>query len=42
VTKPNQLHTGQWSALRDFFRPVMKLVCKERNGGRVTRRYDKA
>ena len=36
----NALTTGAWGQLLNYFCPVMKLQCKERDGPRVRRVYD--
>lgn len=37
----NGLYQGEMGLYMNFFRPVMKLVSKERIGGKVKRKYDK-
>ena len=36
----NDLYRGELRLYKNFFQPVMKLVSKERIGGRVKRKYD--
>jgi hypothetical protein len=42
VGKLNALYTEEWMHLHNFFMPCMKLVEKERDGGRTRRKYDQA
>lgn len=37
----NEIYRDYWNPLHNFFLPSMKLCQKERNGARVTKRYDK-
>jgi hypothetical protein len=36
----NDLYRGELRLFKNFFQPVMKLVSKERIGGKIKRRYD--
>jgi hypothetical protein len=38
----NDLYRGELRLYKNFFQPVMKLIKKERIGGKIKRRYDKA
>lgn len=40
VTLMNEIYRDYWNPLHNFFLPSMKLREKERNGARVTKRYD--
>ena len=37
----NELYEKAWLPMRNYFTPVMKLVSKERIGGKVRKKYDK-
>ncbi len=37
----DDLYQGEMGLYMNFFRPVMKLVSKERTGGKVKRKYDR-
>ena len=38
----NRLYTELWNRFRNYFCPVMKLVSKTRDGGKIKRGYDQA
>ena len=38
----NNLYRNEWRLYKNFFSPVIKLVLKERSGGKIHRQYDKA
>lgn len=38
----NELYQNELRFYKNFFQPVMKLISKERVGGKIKRRYDKA
>jgi hypothetical protein len=40
LTIINDLYRGELRLYKNFFQPVMKLISKERIGGRVKRKYD--
>ncbi len=42
VERVQQLYRNEWRLLQNFFQPVMKLRNKQRDGGRVRKRYDPA
>ena len=42
VSLVNDLYTTAWLPLRNYFTPVMKLIKKERIGGKVKKHYDRA
>lgn len=37
----NEIYQAYWGPLQNYFTPVLKLVSKERVGGRVVKKYDK-
>jgi len=37
----NDIYKNYWNPLRNYFHPCMKLIQKERIGGRIKKRYDK-
>ncbi len=41
VEPVQDLYRSEWRLLQNFFQPVMKLKSKERDGGRVHKRYDR-
>ncbi len=37
----NEIYRAYWNPLQNYFTPVLKLVSKERIGGRIKKKYDK-
>ncbi len=37
----NEIYQAYWGPLQNYFTPVLKLISKERIGGRIVKKYDK-